>query len=654
MARIDFEPWEPEETVGKLWHNMASRWDAPPVHDDARIALPDVAGRLAVFYRGLGGDHSVEIRAARSVAARHRLSFRRRLATEAEAIPRAGYDGEVLRLPETLALFPHEQANAAAYLWLAAMGVSVGQDDPVPPPSGDPLAFDLASLAAADRAVALTLESAPGLAGLYRELSALLLAGRVSPRLPPAEAAIEAVIRHLLGDPAPLGDAARQVLERVRAAQGGDASALDAHAPRDYRPMRPVELWVARDAVQWSADGQVETRETHGAPEEGHDGKTMRARRRNSDQAERRDSLILHKFEAILSWAEFLNLNRRVEDDDIDDAKKAADDQDELNLGQLSKAPAARLKLHLDLSPEDVNLESVAGKHVYPEWDARRGTYLPAHVRVLETRPEPAPDDALIHDPAALRRIRAVRRQFEALRPGRVTTTGHRDGEELDTDLAVRSATDLRAMGEGTDRVWRQSRPIARDLAVSILLDVSRSTESAVTGRAVIDVEREALTALAWGLDACGDRFALNAFSSLRRDRVFVSNCKDFDEPMSRLVEARVAALRPQFYTRLGAGVRHASAGLATQGSHRRLLLVITDGKPNDLDHYEGRHGIEDSARAIREARRAGHAVFGITVDREGKSWFPRIFGQGGFALFPDPDRLTAALPEIYRQLVGR
>ena len=81
--------------------------------------------------------------------------------------------------------------------------------------------------------------------------------------------------------------------------------------------------------------------------------------------------------------------------------------------------------------------------------------------------------------------------------------------------------------------------------------------------------------------------------------------------------------------------------------------MVITDGKPNDLDHYEGRHGIEDSAMAVREARRAGHAVFGITVDRDGKSWFPRIFGQGGHALVPHPDRLPEALPQIYRQLVG-
>ena len=122
---------------------------------------------------------------------------------------------------------------------------------------------------------------------------------------------------------------------------------------------------------------------------------------------------------------------------------------------------------------------------------------------------------------------------------------------------------------------------------------------------------------------------------------------------MSAAVESRIAALRPAFYTRLGAGIRHASATLAEQGRRRRLLLVITDGKPNDLDHYAGRHGIEDSAMAVREARRAGHSVFGITVDRDGKSWFPRIFGQGGHALIPHPDKLTEALPQIYRQLVG-
>jgi nitric oxide reductase NorD protein len=111
--------------------------------------------------------------------------------------------------------------------------------------------------------------------------------------------------------------------------------------------------------------------------------------------------------------------------------------------------------------------------------------------------------------------------------------------------------------------------------------------------------------------------------------------------------------LRPGFYTRLGAAIRHASADLAKQGKKRRLLLVITDGKPNDLDHYEGRHGIEDTAMAVREARRAGQSVFGVTIDKQAKTWFPRLFGRGGFHVIAHPDKLTEALPQIYRELVG-
>ena len=170
----------------------------------------------------------------------------------------------------------------------------------------------------------------------------------------------------------------------------------------------------------------------------------------------------------------------------------------------------------------------------------------------------------------------------------------------------------------------------------------------------VLDIEREALTALAWGIEAAGDRAAIHAFSSLRRDRVFVQEVKGFDEAMGAGVEARLAALRPGFYTRLGAAIRHVGAGLSAQGARRRLLLVITDGKPNDLDHYEGRHGIEDSRMAVREQRRAGHAVFGVAVDSEARAWFPRIFGRGGFAVLSRPDRLIAALPEIYRHAAGR
>ncbi len=638
MSRIDFEPWEPEESVGKLWHAFASRLDADPVHDGARVLLSQVGGRLAVLFRGLGGDPAVEIKPVAHETSHHRLSFLRRLGTWADEVPRASFDGAALRLPESLAVFPDARANAALYLWLAVAAAAL--HDQEAPLADDPLQADLAAIETAKVMVVNAMENAPGYARLYADLCAATLLFRRTPNLPPAEAAIEARIRHALGEDIALPP-------------------LPARAPRGYRPFRPVPLWPDLRTLSRSEEMAVETRATEGTPEEGaQEGKTKRARRRKSDQAERTDSFILHKFEAILSFAEFLNLNRRVEDDDDDSAKKAADDQDEIGLGQISKAPATRLKLHLDLAPEDVDREALSGQSTYPEWDVRTATYLPAHARVLSSRLEASlATPPFRDDPRAAARIRAVRRQFEALRPSRVSTPGHPDGDELDTDRAVRARVDFYASGEGTDRVWRQTRPEARDLAVSILLDVSRSTESAIPGhghegRSVIDIEREALAALSWGLDAVGDSFAIHAFSSLKRNRVFVQEAKGFDEPMGEIIEQRIAALKPGHYTRLGAAMRHVSAGLAKQARKRRLLLVITDGKPNDLDHYEGRHGIEDSRMAVQEARRAGHAVFGITVDRDGKSWFPRIFGQGGFAVIAHPEKLTQALPLIYRQLV--
>ena len=637
MSRIDFEPWEPEESVGKLWHAFASRLDSDPVHDGARVLLSQVGGRLAVLFRGLGGDPAVEIKPVALETSHHRLSLLRRLGTWAETTPRASFDGATLRLPESLAAFPDPRANAALYLWLATAAVAL--KDQVPHQAEDPLQADLAAIATAQAMTAEALRLAPGYAKLHADLCEATLLFRRTPHLPPVEAAVEA---------------------RVRAALGQDIALppLPAKAPRGYRPFRPVPLWPDLRTLSRSETTAVEARATEGPPEESEEKTARKARRRKADQADRNDSFILHKFEAILSMTEFLNLNRRVEDDDEDTAKKAADDQEEIGLAQVSKAPATRLKLHLDLAPEDVDREQISGRFTYPEWDVRTNSYLASHACVLHSRAEASEAiPAFRADPRAAARIRAVRRQFEALRPSLVSMPGFPDGDVLDTERAVRARVDFLSTGEGTDRVWRQTRPERRDLAVSILLDVSRSTESAIPGhghegRSVIDIEREALAALAWGLDACGDSFAIHAFSSLKRDRVFVQEVKSFAEPMSEATESRIAALKPGHYTRLGAAIRHMSMLLAKEARKRRLLLVITDGKPNDLDHYEGRHGIEDSRMAVLEARRAGHSVFGITVDRDGKSWFPRLFGQGAFALIPSPEKLTQALPQIYRQLV--
>ena len=196
-----------------------------------------------------------------------------------------------------------------------------------------------------------------------------------------------------------------------------------------------------------------------------------------------------------------------------------------------------------------------------------------------------------------------------------------------------------------------RARPNSRDLSIAVLLDASLSTDAWLQERRVLDVEKSALLALTHGLSACGDEHAIFTFTSRRRTFVSVSTIKDFDELLGPKVVRRIQAIKPGQYTRIGAAVRHVTAKLMQRPHRHRLLVVITDGKPNDIDQYEGRYGIEDTRMAIREGRKAGLCVFGVTVDAHAREYFPYIFGRGAYAIFPNVDRLPVALPAIYRQV---
>jgi len=650
MAAVEFEPWEPEEGVGKLRHSLIDTLDAPDAFNAAAATLEETRGRIGVLFRGLGGARDVEIKAATPEISLHRLSRRRALGRSAERLVMPSFDGETLRLPERIAAFPEREANVALYLWLAASAVFARP----PPIECDALRADVRLLQAAQRMTRETLAECPGLRRIYTALARETLARRPERRrLPPAEAAIEAVIRQLLGAPPPKDEPAITLAAAVNG-QVTDLSHLS--APRDYRPLLPVLLWPDLRPLADRRRTLRDEETPHGEAEmpPNVEPGTFKASRKPSDQPSRKDSLILHKFETILSWTELLNINRRVDDDDEENARKAADDQDEIGLAQVPQRAKTRLRLHLELSPEEAEFERLAGEHVYPEWDYRARSYLPDYCRVLAGAATTAssPGDAG-GQARSERRIRSVRRQFETLRPRRVQLTRQLDGHDIDIAAAIAARVDLVTRGEHSDRVYLATRSQERDLAVSILLDASRSTETYIAGRQVIDIAREALLALAWGLDACGDDTAIDAFSSRRRERVFVQTCKGFDEPMGAAVEARIAGLRPGHYTRLGAALRHVSGRLAERPRQRRLLLVLTDGKPNDTDHYEGRYGIEDTHMAVREARRRGQSVFGVTIDAKSQAPFSRIFGAGGYVVIPDPEKLVAALPHLYRHLVS-
>lgn len=614
---------DPEETIGNLWHDMANGIGAAKTYPDAAVTLADVRTSLAVLFRAMGGHAGVELGEAPASLVANRRAISRKIGAEREKEWVASFDGERLRLPPVMAAFPDAALNKAAYFWLIALAAGA----PVVPVTENPRARDCqqiqANAAAADRAY----QTCPGLRNAYAQMCALARAARPTLQLPAPEAAMEQAVRDQLCGTAP--------------------RAQEQSVSRHYMPFAPVPFWLHFGAAA-SGDAAEVANEASGPPPVAATTDRKLGLRQDRGEANRKDSFILHRFESILSWVESMNLNRSVDDTDDEDAQKAAEDMDNITLSKVDKRAATRLRLHLDLSPADADHEKLAGKFVYPEWNHRSRSYMDGHCRVLDAPAQP--QDGEVYVPNAAR-IREVRRQFETLRPRRVLRPRQIDGNELDLDALITTQADLIATGHGSDRIWQSARQIERDLAVAFLIDTSRSTEAAVGNTSVIDVSREALSALATGIDAAGDQLGIWGFSSLRRDRVFLTRCKGFETKMGPEVTANICALRPGHYTRLGAAIRHASAMLADQTAARKLLIVLTDGKPNDLDHYEGQHGIEDSRMAVREARRTGQSLHGVIIDEDGQDWFARIFGRGGFSLLPDPARLTRALPDIYRTL---
>ena len=627
---------ELEETVGRAWHRLIGHVQTWPRHPEHAVHLPAVQPMLAVCFRGFGGEGTVQIATVRGKTSGHRLGWRQRMGLGEEKLTQPARDGSSLMLPATIDLFPDRGLNRDLYVWLSAYMALMPLDPIV---ETDPLLRDLAALRQAEATVASVTEVFPGLGRRYRRLAAATLAARHRGPLPSVEAHVERRVTSLLRQQAGQPDDALPVIFPHR-------------APAGYLPMLPVPLWPDALLRPETAPRRGEDEPVTGGRDAGGVEIERQVAVRENQEARKddRSPFILNRFEKILAMAEMVNVDRP--SDDSDDDAKAAEDLDDMTLGERKGRPASRFRFDLDLPPEALDRTPLTAELTYPEWDFRTGTYLPDHCRVLAS---PAAETGTAGEPdlETRRLIRKVRRQFEVLRPRREMLRAQLDGVDLDLDAVVRGRCDLAAGGQGSDRIHLMSRPQAHDLAVTILVDVSLSTDAWFDNRRVLDVEKEALLILANGLAACGDNHSILTFTSRRRDWVRIETVKAFDEPMGSVVEARIAALKPGYYTRIGAAIRHASAELAKQPNRKKLLLVLTDGKPNDLDHYEGRFALEDSRRAVIEARRSGLGVFGVTVDREAKSYVPALFGQNGYAVIGNIARLPAALPAIYRSLAG-
>ena len=299
----------------------------------------------------------------------------------------------------------------------------------------------------------------------------------------------------------------------------------------------------------------------------------------------------------------------------------------------------------------------------YDEWDRELTDHRVGWCRVIEKKVKRG-NRTFVDDTRERYKgvVSSIRHQFQLMKPENLTKIANElDGEDYDLNAVVDYFIDRRADGQQSERIYTKRLRRRRDVAVSFLLDQSSSTARTIgrhplqpythPGRRIIEIEKEGLVLMSEALEAVGDVYAINGFTSEGRRNVKFYVMKDFDEQYSDEVMRRIGGITYQNNTRLGAAIRHATAKLEKQEARTRLLIVLSDGRPYDHDYGDARYAREDTREALIDAKTRGITPFCITIDRESEAELRDLYGEVGYTIIDDVLSLPERLPGIYRRL---
>ncbi len=302
---------------------------------------------------------------------------------------------------------------------------------------------------------------------------------------------------------------------------------------------------------------------------------------------------------------------------------------------------------------EEAEPDRLPPRH-YPEWDYQGRLYRPDWVSLYESLHPPGDaaeiDRLLAHHAGLAKRLKQL---LDLLKPQHLVRERYQeDGSELDLDIAIRALTDLRAGRQPDPRINMSYRTDGRDIAVSLLIDLSESVNLTPEGgtQSILELSQVAVALLGWAIDTLGDEFAIGGFSSNTRHEVRYQHIKGFSEPWGDPVKARLAAMQAGWSTRMGAAMRHAGRTLARRKAEKRLLLVLTDGEPADIDETDPKRLIEDARKAVQELDGEGVYSYCINLDPFADDYVGDIFGRR-YTVIDCVERLPERLPQLFMTL---
>jgi nitric oxide reductase NorD protein len=291
---------------------------------------------------------------------------------------------------------------------------------------------------------------------------------------------------------------------------------------------------------------------------------------------------------------------------------------------------------------------------LYPEWDYAAQRYNPDWVSLYEHL-HPGGDaafiDRLLAKHGAL--AKKLKKIIDLLKPQqKVRVRYQEDGQELDLDVAIRALTDFKGGAQPDPRINMSHKNDGRSIAVSLLLDLSASLADVPEGstQSKLELSQEAVSLLAWAVSQLGDAFAIGGFHSDTRHEVRYLHIKGYKEDWNDAVKARLAAIEAGFSTRMGAALRHAGHYLDHQQADKKLLLVLTDGEPADIDCKDPRLLIEDARIAVRELDQKGIYTYCINLDAKADEYVREVYGKR-YAVIDNIERLPERLPQLFMSL---
>jgi nitric oxide reductase NorD protein len=605
-----------EEVVGKIWDKWLTR-QVSTDFPDSQIKLETIQSQLQIFYRSLGGDKTKTFEACEPRHVKIHRSTIQKIAGSHHNFHLSWQNESSVRLPPYIALFPEPSLNEFLYFWLVALTAFM--------PKMQHWLRDN------QQATASILAKYPGLKKQYQQLVNAYLLTRAKPET--------------------LALLTQQNEQDIQRALKGE-KLISKIAPTSLQPF-PIALWLYPAPFENSASPEPceHNDAKRKATNPNTDIKELKQRKKAQyvDEKKSTDGLLMFQAEALSTWTEQIDLDRSQSDEQEDDVDEIAKDMDIINLSRQRKAGAAGIRFNLDL-PAEENDDLCLGDGIsLPEWHYKKNQLI-ANVCNLQTMiaDEIKPVELSANQQKLAQEVRQL---LSMLALSNRPKKGQLTGSEIDLDAWINHYTQP-VKDSNKQNFYLDNQHKYRDVSCLLLADLSLSTECYVNNeQKIIDSIREALIIFSEALHSLADPFAIYGFSSIRSNHVRYHILKNFNMRYDRYVRGRIARIEPGFYTRMGAAIRQSSQILSQQPSKDKILLLLSDGKPNDLDRYEGRYGIEDTRQAILEAKKQGLSPFCVTIDKKGNDYLPYLFGQHGFAIVRDATQLAKVLPKIYANL---